>query len=147
MDRLTVEGMSRVIPWSPEELAWQRCRPPAHRTKLPEVGDTVLVRLDEWSEPVEATVERVQPVDDAGDPHLVRIALDEFGNPQVVDDVPVMEMSRDPWALVWLKVGPLRTHTREARLRGVPGWLPLDHATRWRPLPPGFEALVTMVEA
>lgn len=143
MDRVTIEGMSRGVDWSSEELAWQRCRPPQHRVPAPKVGDTVLVRLDAWSEPVEATVERVQPADDLADPHLARLVLTGNGDPKLVDGRPVMELSTDPWVLVWLRVGPMRTHTREARLRGVPGWLPLDWRTRWRPIPPVFEPLVS----
>ena len=137
-----VEGMSRGVPWSQDELDWQGCRPPAHRVPIPAPGDTVLVRLDAWDEPVEAVVDRVQPVDDLSDPHLAQIVVGEDGVVLDHEGYPVMELASDPWVLVWLKIGPVRTHTREARLRGVPGWLPLDWRTRWRPLPAVFAPLV-----
>lgn len=141
MDRVTVEGMSRGVPWSQEELDWQKARPMPDRVPIPAVGDTVLVRLDAWAEPVEATVERVQPVDDLSDPHLASVVLDEFDEVVMVEGKPVIELAEDPWVLVWLRVGPVRTHTREARLRGVPGWLPLDWRSRRRPLPAAFAQL------
>jgi hypothetical protein len=153
MDRVTVELMSRPIPYSAAEIAYARRRPVHEHTPTPEVGDTVWCRLDEWAEPHEALVTGVQPADDVDDPHLFEVSLDGAGDPVLIEGRPVLNGVEDPWPTLWLDVRvPQRdgefikivhTHTREARLRGSPGWLPLDWRTRRRYLPAQLEQMIT----
>jgi len=147
VDRVDVERMTRLIPYARSEIAWIRCRPAADRTPLPESGDVVLFRLQEWEEPLEAIVERVQPFDDVDDPHLCAVESDEHGEIVLVEGRPVFSQLEDPWPLVWVKVdlgngATERHHSREARLRGAAGWLPLDWRSRRRPLPADFAKLL-----
>lgn len=138
--------MSRPIPYSAEELHTARCRPAEFRTPIPREGDTVLCRLNEWGPAYAAEVERVQPLDDVDDPHLAEVTLDERQEVVVLEGRPVMAMVDDPWPTLWLVVdtprGKIRTHTREARLRGSAGWLPLDWESRRRPLPAAMRPLL-----
>lgn len=146
MDRPTVELMSRPIPYSAVEVAWARHRPVELRTPIPRADDAVMFRLTEWEEPVEAIVDRVQPMDDIDDPHLFEVVLDPLGEPVLVEGRPVMSQIDDPWPTLWLVVSAglrtVHTHSREARLRGSAGWLPLDWKTRRRWLPTQLEGLV-----
>lgn len=147
MDRVTVELMSRPIPYSAAEVGWARNRPSDLRTPIPGEGDTVLCRLVEWDEPHEAIVERVQPLDDINDPHLFEVSTDGRGEPVLIEGRPILNGLTDPWPTLWLVVyGPhgsiVHTHTREARLRGSAGWLPLDWKTRRRWLPTQLESMV-----
>jgi hypothetical protein len=147
MDRPTVELMSRPIPYSAAEVAWARARPAELRTPIPRVDDAILCRLIEWEEPLEAIVDRVQPADDINDPHLFEVALDGAGEPVLLEGRPVMSPLVDPWPTLWLVVHSgirvVHTHTREARLRGSAGWLPLNWKTRRRWLPTQLEGLVS----
>lgn len=152
MDRVTVELMSRVFPYTRDEIAYIRKRPAHERTPLPAVGDTVWCRLDEWGEVYEALVTGVQPEDDIDDPHMYEVVTDAVGDPVMVEGRPALSMLDDPWPTLWLEVKVPRqdgfvkivhTHTREARLRGSCGWLPLDWRSRRRPLPHQLEAMVT----
>ncbi len=146
MDRLTVEQMSRIVPYSAAEVEYVRRRPPAERTPLPSEGDMAYCRLDEWGPVWESTVERVQPLDDVDDPHLYRVVTDGVGELVILEGRPVISMVEDPWVTLWLSVDTgeriVRTHTREARLRGSAGWLPLDWKTRKRWLPTQLEMMV-----
>jgi len=152
MDRVTVELMSRPFPYSAAEVGYIRRRPAHERTPIPAVGDAVWCRLDEWAEPYEALVTAVQPADDVDDPHLFEVSLDGAGDPVMVEGRPVLSAVDDPWPTLWLDVRVPRqdgfvkivyTHTREARLRGSAGWLPVDWKTRRRPLPAQLEQMIT----
>lgn len=142
--------MSRLVPYTAIEVDSIRCRPFAERTPLPAVGDEVLCRLHEWEDPHPATVDSVQPLDDVDDPHLFRPDMDPFGDLILLEGRPVLMALDDPWVTLWLTVDlgsrTLATHTREARLRGSAGWLPLDWKARRRPLPGQLESLITETE-
>lgn len=149
MKRFEVETLSRVIPYTPAELAWLRDRPAADRVPVPGVGAEVGARLDHWGEVYPATVESVQPSDDIEDQHLYQVALDAAGEVLLIEGQPVLSSVPDPWPTLWLviemagKLAPVHSHMREARLRGSPGWLPLDWKTRRRPLPAALVPLIT----
>lgn len=149
MRRFEVEALSRVIPYVETELAWIRDRPPMDRVPVPEPGAEVGARLDMWGEVYSATVESVQPPDDVDDPHLYQVALDAVGEVLLIEGRPALVSVPDPWPTLWLvievpgELAPVHSHMREARLRGSPGWLPLDWKTRRRPLPAALVPLIT----
>lgn len=130
------EEDTKLIPYAPWEVAWARERLAPHRTPAPAVGDEVCYRHDFWGPVVRAEVRWVQPLDDLNDPNLWTIETDGFGNPLQVDGRPVFAQRLDPWPELHVQVPGLGLGvTREARLRGAPGWLPLDWESRFRPLP------------
>lgn len=146
---IEAEALTRHIPRTKEEHEWARWRPPRCRCPLPAVGDRVLYRHDEWAEPVNAVVleirddrpdnpfEWANPYDPPFDPNVWRVVTIN-GRP-ARDGQGRMKMERHPdaWPTLLLKVDGSRSHveTREARLRGSPGWLPLDWRDRQRPVP------------
>lgn len=132
--RLT-EADSRPVPYTRAEGDWARERPPLHRVHAPDVGDTVLYRHEDWAAPTEATVVWVQPGDDVDDPHLFTVHTDVGGRPVLHQGRPVLTPNPDPWPTVRLQTRYGLVDTREARLRGSPGWLPPDWVARYRPVP------------
>lgn len=126
---------TRLVPYDQAEVAWARSRPPQHRVATPAVGEMVRYRHEAWGEPVEALVVAVQDPQDQSDPNLWRIARDGHGAPLALDGMPVIVPVEDPWPLLTLECRYGRPVTREARLRGSAGWLPVDWETRHRPLP------------
>lgn len=132
-----VERSTAAIPWGATECAWAQCRPGPHRTPTPEPGDVVYYRHNKYEVPVLADVLWVQPLDDIDDPNVWRVQLDAQGDPVLIDGRPIFQKGFDPWPLLRLRVPGLNCliETREARLRGSPGWLPLDWTTKYRPLP------------
>src|SRR5690348_6150212 len=142
--RAEVELAARGLPATPAQVAWARSRPGPRRVPLPQVGDEVLYRHDSWATPVRATVTYVHPLDDYDDPHLWQAQTDGQGGHVLIEGKPVFIANPDPWPLLHLSVhaaqvsgmiGGFTVETREARLPGSPGWLPLNWATRWRPMP------------
>lgn len=142
--RAEAELACRGLPATEAQVAWARSRPAPRRTQVPQIGDEVLYRHDSWDTPVRATVTGVQPIDDIDDPHVMQPQTDGAGNVVLVEGRPVFVSNPDPWLLVHLTVdarqipgviGSFTVETREARLPGSPGWLPLDWADRWRPMP------------
>lgn len=133
------ESDTRAIPYAAWEYAWAHERPGEHRTTLPAVSDEVAYRHDPWGPVIGVDVVSVWPLDDVDDPHLWRVELDGFGNPLMLDGRPIFAQRLDPWPILRLrlprKLGLGLCDTREARLRGSPGWLPLDWETRYRPMP------------
>jgi hypothetical protein len=130
------EADTQLIPYAPWEVAWARERPAQHRTPLPAPGDEVRYRHDYWGPVVRAEVVSVQPLDDLTDPNLWTVELDGLGNPLQVDGRALIAQKLDPWPTLHLRVPGLGVGiSREARLRGAPGWLPLDWESRIRPLP------------
>lgn len=141
----------------PNEVHWAWNRPEEHRVPIPQVGDEVRYRHDQWGPVRKAIVLEVfdpqlPELDGVApqlrrnipqfDPHWHRVVVD--GNHQAVTHpltgLYVVEDHPDPWPLVRLDASPdlpvYDVHdTREARLRGEPGWLPLDWAQRYRPVP------------
>jgi hypothetical protein len=131
------EEDTRLVPYSAAEAAWALERPGGHRTPLPAPGDEVEYRHDTWGPVTRAEVVAVQPLDDLDDPHLWTVQTDPMtGRPLLLDGRPVLQQRLDPWPLVRLRVPRLGMGlSREARLRGSAGWLPLDWRERFRPLP------------
>lgn len=145
------EQLTRLIPWSERELAWQRVRPPEHRVPLPRAGDRVYARLSRFTEPCGAVVVTVPDLSrgwrwddlepgastpDAWTWHLLRHNL--TGQP-LLDGLglPRIELLPDPHPVIRVHVDGYagQMEMREARLRGAPGWLPRDWRERWRPGP------------
>ncbi len=143
---------TRIVPWQYTEVSWARNRPPGERVPLPHAGDVVWYRQWEWERdpggrhtpPERATVVEVQDPTDtavvhttpdgvpARDPNLWHLLRDPSGKP-----LPgpgggmVYAPVADPWPRVVLRrPNGVVVTTREARLRGSAGWLPLDYRTR-----------------
>lgn len=131
------EEDTRLIPYGPDEAAWCIERPAPDRVPLPAAGDEVDYRADPWGPVRRALVRWVQPLDDLDDPHLWTVQRDPMtGAVVLLDDRPVMQQALDPWPMLRLYVAGLGEGlTREARLRGSAGWLPLDWRSRRRPMP------------
>jgi hypothetical protein len=133
------ERATRLVPYSPSEITWAQCRPPAERVPPPVVGDKVWVRHEPWGSVVPGTVIHVQPLDDPwqDNPYLWTNRTDPLTGAFLVtaDGEPIAERHPDPWPVVHVAwVGGV-DHTQEARLRGSAGWLPLDWENRRRPMP------------
>ena len=124
------------MPYTQDEINWAHRRPGPERTQLPEIGDEVMYRHDSFGPVVQAEVVWIQSLEDFADPHLWQVQTDSGGNPVLLDGKHVLMQRFDPWPLVHLRLaGGAVAETREARLRGSPGWLPLDWETRTRPAP------------
>lgn len=135
------------IPHTPEEYRWAQRRPAPHRVPIPAVGDEVMYRHDPNGPVVAATVRAVQDLEDLTDENLWYFQTDEQGRTVHLEGRPVLAQRHDPWPELTLFVpampptqgmdhpGPAIVITREARLRGEPGWLPPDWQTRARPHP------------
>jgi len=139
------ELATRPVPWDRIEITWARNRPHHERPPLPAAGDQVWYRRHDWchnlgsgetEEPEMVTVVEAQSLDDRTDPNLWHHVKDAFGRPIHDAGIPRMAPVADPWP--WIRVrrpNGLIAETREARLRGSAGWLPLDYLDRrerWR---------------
>jgi len=137
--RAEIERACRGLPATPEQQRWAICRPAPRRVPAPAVGDDVLYRHDSWLDPIPARVIWVQPTDDVDDPHVMQPQIDGQGGIALIEGRPVFVSNPDAWLNVKLAVtidGSLaNATTREARLPGSPGWLPLDWEDRFRPMP------------
>lgn len=122
------------MPHTPAEYAWARQRPMEHHTPIPQVGDEVFYRHVEWGPVVRADVLDVQSLDDMSDPHLW-IVETAHGEPLTLDGRHIIRPALDRWPLLTLRTPHGVGLTREARLRGSAGWLPLDWESRYRPTP------------
>jgi hypothetical protein len=148
---------TRLVPWQQLEVSHARNRPLAERPPLPHPGDRVWYRRFEWNrdpgtgdlvEPESAVIVEVQDprdtsdadyVDGVGwvrDPNLWHLVRDVNGVPIVDPGGLRYAPVADPWPWVRLRrPNGIVDCTREARLRGSAGWLPLDYLTRperWR---------------
>lgn len=142
---------TRLVPWADAEFAHARNRPHAERPALPAVGDRVWYRHVHWERdplgglvPAElVTVLAVQKLDDRSDPNLWQPVRESSGAPVLDGDGrQVWAPVPDPWPWVDLlrpdRVKPdggfagygQVVRTREARVRGSAGWLPLDYRDR-----------------
>lgn len=151
MSTIEDELATRVWPWSERELAWQRMRPPALRTPLPCLGARLWFRFDRFAEPEAATAvqvpdlgrgwrwEDLEPGASTPDPWVWQLRRDNSTAQPVLDSMglPCVELLPDPQPVIVCRVAsrPGLHAAREARLRGSPGWLPLDWRERWRPGP------------
>jgi hypothetical protein len=130
---------TRAVPWDQIEIVWARNRPYVERPPIPQVGDRLYYRHDEWSRDVEEiTVLEVQSLEYRDDPNLWHQVKDQWGVPIIDGRTPRMSRVADPWPWIVFRRDPLSdraTRSRESRLRGSAGWLPLDWRTRperWR---------------
>lgn len=129
------ETVTRAVPISRDEIDWAHNRPGPHRVPVPAVGDEVAYRHDPWGPITSAEVLAVQPLDDLDDPHLWQVETGPGGRPLMLEGRPVMAQRPDPWPTLTLRTVHGVGVTREARLRGSAGWLPLDWQSRYRPQP------------
>lgn len=113
----------------PEEVLHARNRPPVERTPRPEVGQRVWYRHRAHGALERAEV--VEVVEDESDPSTHRYVVHDPTQGPVTDPATgrrLRELVNDPWWSVLLKVeghaGLIMT--REARIAGSPGWLPLN---------------------
>jgi hypothetical protein len=128
------ELATRLVPWDAVEVAWARNRPHHERPALPAVGEHVWYRRNTW-DPHDVCewcqVVEVRDLDDRTDPNLWHQVRDANGQPVYDAGQPRHAPAADPWP--WLRLrrpNGLIAETREARLRGSPGWLPVDYRTR-----------------
>lgn len=140
--RAQIEQACRGMPATPNQQSWAISRPAPRRVPRPKVGDEVLYRHDSWLDPVPAEIIWVQPDDDVDDPNVCQVQSDGHGGVVLLEGRPVFISNPDAWLRVHLRIdsavpeiGNLVADTREARLPGSPGWLPLDWQDRWRPMP------------
>ena len=146
------ELATRLVPWADVEFAHARNRPHGERPELPSVGDRVWYRHQHWErDPVTGAMVAVelctvvgrQSLDDRADANLWQPVRDPVGRP-VLDDTggQVFAPAPDPWPYLDMlrpdRVNPRGgfagfgevVRTREARVRGSAGWLPLDYRDR-----------------
>ena len=125
-------------PWDPAEIAWAHNRPRQHQTPIPHPGDKVLFRMDPHAAPTDATVLEVQDPDARDDPHMWHVVRNDAGG-ALLDELGrmVMKPAPDQWPVLTLQTVYGRLTCREGRVRGAPGWLPLDWQRRWYPAPGG----------
>jgi hypothetical protein len=143
---LADELATRLIPHRPDEGAYARNRHPAERPPWPKVGDEVYFRQYEWDLDEDLHRMRVVAVQDPGDvdsawaSNLVQhLRHNVTGAPlHYPDGRPVLVPLEDPLPWVHLRWegdvpkgsgGWMRRPqmTFESRLRGSPGWLPLNY--------------------
>jgi hypothetical protein len=125
-------------PRTPEEVerwAWER--EPEEREDHPRPGEHVLVRTEEWAEPVPAVVIEVQDIVRPNDGHGSHYAPD----PNVWHPV-TGDLHPDPWPWVTVRLGHdpgsgREMKVKEARVRGSAGWL--RPGSRWHQLWPKKE--------
>lgn len=153
------EIATRWVAWQQHEFSHARNRPLHERPPLPAPGEQVWYRRHDWNhnllsgETEEPELVTVLEVQDPDDESLV-CALPDVG---MVRDLNLWELRRDnssgrplvdptgnlvyvhvpdPWP--WIRMrrpNGMPAETREARLRGSAGWLPIDYRTRperWR---------------
>ena len=146
-----IEQATRMFAWSERELGWQRVRPPEHRVPLPRCKDRVYARLARFEEPLGAVVVSVpdlargwrwddlEPGAATPDTWTWQLRRHNLTGEPILDSqgLPRVELLPDPQPVLALRVDghPGVMEMREARLRGSPGWLPLDWRERWRPGP------------
>lgn len=121
-----IEGMGVPLP---DEVHAARRRPPGKRSPRPGLGQRVWYRHNAHG-PLELA-EVVEVVVDETDPNTHRFVVgDPVKGPEVhpLTGVRMRELVDDPWWSVRLRVDgrPGITETREARLDGSPGWLPME---------------------
>lgn len=107
-----------------EEVLRARRRPPQLRTPIPQPGELVWYRHVPHGELSEAEVEAVD-VSNMEDWNVYRVVKDGRGHPVVLDGRRVTEQVEDPWPDLILRTDYGRLVTREARIDGSPGWLPM----------------------
>lgn len=113
-----------TMPVTPEMVAWARCRPGRDRTPMPEPGARVWYRHNHHGPLTVAAVEKVD-LSNRDDYGVWRFVVDAIGKPVMVEGRRLMELVDDPWPDVWLRTDYGRVVTRESRIEGSAGWLPM----------------------
>lgn len=151
MGLLIQEALTRLIPFGQDEATYARNRLPAERPPWPRVGDRLYYRREAWDVDGQLhlmQVVDVQSPDDTTSEWATNLCQhlrgNENGQPLFrPDGSPVVVPLPDPlpWVhLRWpdeLEIPKGSDHawkyriqmTFESRMRGSPGWLPLDYAT------------------
>ena len=138
---------------SPLEYEFARRRQGNYRTPLPQVDDELCYRHNGGSPNVyKIVVTEVQSLEDMEDPNLWYFQTLPDGRPRIEEGRQVLARAFDPWPSIRARLlEPTRDwgrnvdlgagreiETREARMRGSAGWLPLDWETRPAPPVPSF---------
>lgn len=143
---LAEELPTRLIPFTGEEAAYARNRQLEERPPWPRVGDEVYFRRHEWDVDGDLHLMRVVDVQDPGDTTSVwatnlvqHLRHNDTGEPlHYSDGRPVLAPLDDPLPWVHLRwegdipkgaptwLGHVQM-TFESRMRGSPGWLPLNY--------------------
>jgi hypothetical protein len=120
--------------WDPAEHAWAQRRPRNMRPPIPAAGDAVFYRHRHWGEVTRARVVDAQDLDDRDDEYLWHVVCDASRAP-IIDGAGrrVLKRAPDPWVSLHLATDWGHLLTREARVRGSAGWLPLDWKRRLYP--------------
>lgn len=139
--------------YTPLEYAQARKRPFPDRVPLPKEGDELLYRHVEGSPLLyRIRVLAVESLENLSDGNLWYFQTDQYGQPATLEGDQILAQAHDPWPMIrfelldevnergWLPAGA-QGDTREARMRGSCGWLPLDWETRPQPAPPSFALL------
>jgi hypothetical protein len=138
------------VPYDVREYNWALNRPYHERPALPRPGDMVFYRREAWDQnPVLVTVVAAADLRDRTDQNLWQPVHDPATGQLLYDNgVPRYAPVPDPWPWVrltgrWAVGGEMAERdaiTMEARLRGSPGWLPLDWRDRPVRLPDELDA-------
>lgn len=137
----------RHIPIDPSEIHQALSRPKKDQTPIPHAGDMVFFRYETWGDVTEAKVIEVQPADDFTDHYICHVVVSRTGQ-ALTDELGryVTKPAPDPWPKLTLRTQWGICVTREARVRGSAGWLPLDWRNRRRPIPPQLMVLAKVNE-
>ena len=117
-------GNPSAHPITPETAQRVKCRPAGQRTALPVVGQKVWYRHDAGGPLVLVTIERVD-LESKQDWNVWRFKIGNDNKPLEVKGVRQMEMVDDPWPDVYFRMPWGMVVTREARVEGLPGWIPM----------------------
>jgi hypothetical protein len=134
---MLTEWDTRHLPYEQVEVSYARNRLPVERPPIPVRGDQVFYRRTYWDQiPVAAVIVEVQDLNDRLDPNLWMVVRNTFGAPIQDQGVTRYTQVPDPWPEVKLLYKDEQEQmryalTRESRMRGSPGWLPLN----WRMRP------------
>src|SRR5271167_2003531 len=129
------ELSTRLIPIEPSEISYALNRHPDEKTAWPICGQRVEYRHRMWEQHTyPAVIIEVQDPEDRTDTWLWHAVRDVNGNLLYDAGMPRFVRVADPWPWVALRVDmegtERRFETREARVRGSAGWLPLNWRTR-----------------
>lgn len=124
-----IEGL-----WDPGEWGWTMRRPARNRVPLPAAGDHIWYRHRHFGPITQARVRQVQPIPEDDFDYQWLVVRNDAGMP-LIDGAGhrVVRPTPDPWITLRLATDWGLVDTREARLCGSAGWLPVDWASRLYP--------------
>lgn len=115
------------------KYGWHPAMPRRVPTRLPKSGEHVYYRANDFGPLIDAEIV-CWYLDDPGDPNLNWAHSWPEGKLRITPPWPEGKLDADGHHLAKAAgPRPYEIRTREARLDGAPGWLPLDHATREYP--------------